>query len=59
MAPKPIPLFSDFLSMKKTKPNQVLAPSYSRPDGKGLPSSWTLPILICIRIKAYERVPLT
>ena len=36
MAPKPIPLFSDFPIYEAPEPTQVLAPSHSSTDGKGV-----------------------
>ena len=58
MAPKPIPLFSDFLSMKRQIQTSTGFLSQQH-RWQRLTFITGLPILICTRISPYERVPLT
>ena len=58
MAPKPIPLFSDFLSMKRQNPSRYWLP-VTAAQMQRLTFIMDMRTLICTRIKAYERVPLT
>ena len=58
MAPKPIPLFSDFLSMKRQNPSRYWHP-VTAAQMQAATFIMDMRTLICTRISPYERVPLT